>query len=614
MKTEKETDVLQATRYPLTDNLRFCLKNTMECYPLLLLWCALAVLVNTAIPVIHTFLPKIVIEKITVGDTIGNTVLITLAMTAALAILTGGKQFLTQYLFHHKFKMNTFYVQKVAVKGMVTDYQNQENDRFRKLQTESFTTSNANYAALTIYDVGIGLCSNVLGFGLYFGILTQLNPLLLVFLILSTVVGFWMNNRIIRWIEAHQTEKIRCQQRTGYLTEVSGDFKSAKDIRLYNMTRWLGDIYQQNLKDLNSWYKRYTSKVFGAAVCDSGLSLLRDIAAYAYLLYLVFASRISAADFVSYFGVITGFSAWLGGIFKEVGNLKRVNMSLNYLRTFLDYPDTYKRESGIDASDLFGEPAPLELRNLSYRYEGAEHNTLSHINLTIKPKEHLAIVGLNGAGKTTLIKLLCGLTDPTEGSVIYKGTDVREYNRDSYYRLFSAVFQQYSVLPLTFAEIVAEEEAKQVDRAKVRKCLQTAGLWEKIAALPKDMDTEYGKTIQDEGVELSGGEMQKLLLARALYREAPVILLDEPTAALDPIAESRLYEIYDQVMKERTAVFISHRLASTRFCDRIILVDQGTIVEEGTHEELLRKQGKYWELYEMQAKYYRENPKEGGEA
>lgn len=320
------------------------------------------------------------------------------------------------------------------------------------------------------------------------------------------------------------------------------------------------------------------------------------------------------ADFVLYFGLITGFSMWLSALFGQVNSLRRTSIIVNYLRTFLDYPDTFLREGGFESEKLKLSPKEISFHNVSYRYEGAQQDTLSGLNLTIAPKEHLAVVGLNGAGKTTLVKLLCGLTDPTEGTVCYDTTDVREYNRDKYYELFSAVFQQFSVLPLTFAEIVAEEEPSRIDRAKVEKCLQKAGLWEKIDSLEKGIDTEYSREVNDNGTELSGGQIQKLLLARALYRNAPVMVLDEPTAALDPIAESNLYETYNEVMKDSSAVFISHRLASTRFCDRIVLLEDGRIIEEGTHAELIAKQGRYYKLYETQAKYYREHSGEGGAA
>ncbi len=613
MKKGKEENALQVTRYGTGSNVCYLLKETVKCYPFLLVLCAFSVVIGIVIPVITTFLPKIVIEQITTGLELKDILLVTIIGTGLLAVCAGGKVFVEKLLFFQKFRMNTHYTELVAIKGMKADYCHQETERFRKLHTESAGACNGNYSPMTqVYDVGIGLCTGVLGFVLYFGILARLSIGLVVFLVAVTICSCILNHKAIRFTEKHREEKVRYQQRTDYLATVSGDIKSAKDIRLYRMNEWLSDVYRKNVEGLNGWYRRYTKTVFGVAAGDSVLALVREIVAYVYLLYLVIAQDMSVADFVLYFGVIAGFSAWLSGLFGQVTALSRISSTVNYVRTFLAYPDAYVREGGRNLPEASEEPKELSLCNVSYRYEGAEQDTLSGISLTVAPKEHLAIVGLNGAGKTTLVKLMCGLTDPTEGCVRYDSVDVKEYNRDGYYELFSAVFQQFSLLPVTFAEAVAEEEPEKIDRERVEACLKTAGLWDKIASLPKGMNSEYSRAVNDEGTELSGGQVQKLLLARALYRKAPFMILDEPTAALDPIAESNLYETYHEVMKDCSTVFISHRLASTRFCDRIVLMEDGKIIEEGTHTELLAKQGRYYELYETQAKYYREHPAEGG--
>lgn len=283
-------------------------------------------------------------------------------------------------------------------------------------------------------------------------------------------------------------------------------------------------------------------------------------------------------------------------------------MAVSHFRSFLSFPEQFQREGGVETDALLAFPKVIELKNVCYRYPGAKADTLLDINLKINPAEHLAVVGLNGAGKTTLVKLICGLIDPTAGTVLYDGTDVRAYNRTAYYRLFSAVFQQFSILPATIEEIAGESAPGQVDPEAAGNCLLQAGLWDKIQELPNGIKSTYSRVIQDDGIEFSGGELQKLLLARALYKNAPVMVLDEPTAALDPISESRLYETYHKVMENHSTVFISHRLASTRFCSRILLMDGGRIAEEGTHEQLLSQKGKYYELFETQAKYYREHP------
>ena len=273
------------------------------------------------------------------------------------------------------------------------------------------------------------------------------------------------------------------------------------------------------------------------------------------------------------------------------------------MREFLEYPEPFCFEAGEPLSPNPQGNYALTLEDVSFRYPEAKKDTLSHISLTLRPGEKLAIVGLNGAGKTTLIRLLCGLLDPTSGRVLLNGQDIRRYNRRDYYRLFSAVFQDFSVLAASVAENVAQR-IEGVDMARVRRCVELAGIKEKIESLPQGYDTKLGRAVYEDAPELSGGEQQRLMLARALYKDAPIILLDEPTAALDPLAESDMYRRYNDLTRGRSAVYISHRLASTRFCDRILLLRDGGVAEEGTHDQLMARNGEYAALFQVQAQYY----------
>ena len=439
------------------------------------------------------------------------------------------------------------------------------------------------------------------------GILITLNPVFILFLCATTLIAYIFNRKIAKWLEYNMEEKSAYEQEMQYVINVANDVRAAKDIRLYNMSVWMNTIYEKNLKGVLGWYRRYTGKLFGVAAVDSGLTLAREGVTYAFLIYMTLKNQITVAEFVLYFNVVAGFSTWLSSMLGELGNLERLNMSVNRFRSYLEYPEYYLRKGGKLPRDT-EKPSKIELENVSLRYEGNDDEVISDMNIVIEPGEHLAIVGLNGAGKTSLVRLIAGLMEPSAGSVLYDGIDIREYNRDEYYQLFGAVFQSHSILPVSIEEIVSEDIFGTIDEIKVEKCLRDAGLWEKIESLEHGIKSKYDKAFWNEGINLSGGQIQKLLLARALYRQSPVIILDEPTAALDPISENRLYETYDNVMKGKTTIFISHRLASTRFCNRIILIEEGRIVEEGTHEELLRSKGRYYELFETQAKYYRENP------
>ncbi len=599
-------DELNRTQYSVMQNILYCLKHTARCYFPLLYWCILKILVGTLIPILTTILPKTVIEMVTAKQGFYELAGVVLAFMGSLAMLSGADTFLTKFLYHQKFRMNTFYLKRVALKGLTTDYVNQENGIFRKLQTESFACCNGNYSPLSnIYETLIKFCTSILGLSVFGAMLIQLHWGIIIFLMVTTIISYFLNQKIIAWTAANNKERIGYQQRINYINRVSGDIRSAKDIRLYKMAVWFSDIYHHNMSGIAGWYKRLTHKLFGVAAYDSGLALLRESVVYLYLLYAIWNGQITVAEFVLYFSVVTGFSTWLSDIFSQLSSLNQTSLKINYFRSYLEYPETFNRSSGA-ISPNNDCPKTIELKNVSYRYEGAEHDTLQNINLKIVPGEHIAIVGLNGAGKTTLVKLICGLIDPTEGQILYDGVDIREYNRVAFYKLFSAVFQQFSILPVTIAEIVSETTPENIDENKVQRCLTVAGIWKKIEQLPNGVKSQFGKAIYDDGMEFSGGEIQKLLLARAIYKGAPVMLLDEPTAALDPIAESTLYQNYNEISAEKTTVFVSHRLASTSFCDRIILIENGTISEEGTHHELLEQNGKYRMLFEIQAKYYKE--------
>lgn len=607
-KTNRSShDELNLTNYSAMKNILYCLNNTVKCHSPLLCWCSLKILIGTLIPILTTILPKIVIEMVTAKQSVYKLATAIIIFMGSLAILSGADKFLTKMIYHQKFRMNTFYLKRAVLKGLTTDYINQENGIFRKLQTESFEFCNGNYSPLSnIYEILIKLCTSFLGLSVFGSMLIQVHWGIIIFLITTTVISYYLNQKIITWTAANNKERIGYQQQIQYINDISGDIRSAKDIRLYKMAVWFSDIYNTNMKGIADWYKRFTRKLFGIAVYDSGLAFLRESIVYFYLLYLIWNGQITVAEFVMYLSVVTNFSSWLSNIFSDLSSLNQINLKINYFRSYLEYPETFNRNNGVTnpANDC---PKEIELKNVSYRYEDANHHTLQNINLKINPGEHIAIVGLNGAGKTTLVKLLCGLIDPTEGQIFYDGIDIRKYNRDAFYQLFSAVFQQFSILPVTIAEIVSETTPENIDYDKMKRCLTVAGLWNKIEQLTNGVDSQFGKTIYDDGVEFSGGEIQKLLLARAMYKNAPVMLLDEPTAALDPIAESTLYENYNQISFQKTTVFVSHRLASTSFCDRIILIENGKICEEGSHNELLKQNGTYRMLFETQAKYYKNN-------
>lgn len=341
-------------------------------------------------------------------------------------------------------------------------------------------------------------------------------------------------------------------------------------------------------------------------VVDVLLQFARNGIAYVYLIGMALNKGLSASEFLLYFTAFTGFSNWVTGLLSQFATLHKECMGLSTILEYIHLPEQFRFQGGKPIPKA--ERYELKLENVSFRYPGTEKDIIRHMNLTLHPGEKIAVVGLNGAGKTTLVKLLCGFYDPDEGRVLLNGIDIREFNRQEYYDLLSAVFQEMSVLDLTVAEQVAQT-VENIDLSKVSDCLEKAGLRDKVEELPLGLQTHVGKMVYLDGVEFSGGETQRLMLARALYKDGPILVLDEPTAALDPLAENDIYQKYNEMTTGKTAIFISHRLASTRFCDRILFLQDGVIAEEGTHEQLLAMNGEYAKLFQVQAQYYQE----GGE-
>ena len=414
-----------------------------------------------------------------------------------------------------------------------------------------------------------------------------------------------MTKRTNEWRYQHRDEEAKFFHQLRYLKDKSESVELAKDIRIFGLQPWLQGIYDSVLKLEEAFVYRYTKiQLLGNAV-DVLLSVARNGIAYLYLINMALEGGLSASQFLLYFTAVSGFTNWITGILNESMTLHRESLDLSSIRDYLNLEEPFRFEGGKEIPAPGKDGYELRLENVSFHYPGTERDILRHIDLTIHPGEKLAVVGLNGAGKTTMVMLLCGFYDPTEGRVLLNGQDIREFDRSAYYRLFSAVFQGFSILDTTIAECVAQT-TEHIDRVKVDHCLAQAGLTEAIAKFPQGVDTHFGREVYLDGVQLSGGQTQRLMLARALYKDGPILVLDEPTAALDPIAENDIYQKYSDMTAGKTSVFISHRLASTRFCDRILFIADGGIAEEGTHKELLAKGGAYAELFAVQSRYYQE--------
>lgn len=465
------------------------------------------------------------------------------------------------------------------------------------------------YEGVYAFTEQYGKLFTMLMLTLIYGTITvTLNPwLILILTVLEALklVSVALESRLINSTKAPIA---KVDRRLNYVNRISRDFSSAKDIRLYQLREYLIHMSEYFIGERKFWTQKMYFYYFCTDMISLVLSVGIEIGIFIYIVFAMLDGNISKTELVLYVFTVTEFAAYLTEIGNvAVGNIQ-VNMEIGNLREFLDIKNTARNSGGRALPKEM--PYDIELQNVSFAYPGSDKKVLKNINLKIRKGENLALVGLNGAGKTTLVKIICGLYRPTEGKVLINGTEISEFNRDDYYKMISAVFQDPRIMPCSILENVSMLPERESNRERFFSCIKKAGLYEKIQSLDMKENTLLVKTVNENAIELSGGEMQRLLLARAIYKDTPILILDEPTAALDPIAENEIYIRYSEISKNRTSVYISHRLSSTRFCDRIVLLDENRIAEIGTHDELMSLDGKYAEMYSIQSKYYRKEKAE----
>lgn len=497
-------------------------------------------------------------------------------------------------------------------KAFTVDYQQFDTTEYKEIKKKAYEPTGGNNSSLeAVWPSLIEFVASIFGVFSYALVLGQLGWWIALLSAFCAIVSYLIRNRAMQRRHAETDEWVTYASKPYYLNDKASDYHYGKDIRLFSMGTWFREIFDINIRLCDDWQNRHEKPMWKADLLDGFLTLCREGIAYIYLIWCVLNDRILPSDFVLYFAAIAGFSTWILGVANQLSELKRHSNQICDYRTMMELPDIFRHGEGETANNHMATPLEVRLEHVFYRYPGADTDTVSDFNLTIRPGEKIAVVGLNGAGKTTLVKLICGLLDPTEGTVYCNGIDVRDFDRTEYYRLFSAVFQDFCILPLTVAEVISGQTPDEIDYKRLHECIKMADLTEKIDSLPQGINSLMVRDVNEDAIELSGGETQRLVLARALYKQAPMVILDEPTAALDPIAEHQMYMEYHRMTEERTSIYISHRLASTRFCDRIIYMENGQIAEVGTHQQLLELHGKYYDLFSLQSQYYQDDVKGG---
>ncbi|MBQ6164469.1 MAG: ABC transporter ATP-binding protein [Clostridia bacterium] len=551
----------------------------------------------------RTFFAPAVIAVIEKGAGVGTVLAVVAGMTGLnlfsvfLQARTNTVVWQKQNAIHKRFYL--LFSEKI----MDTDYELLEGPTVREKYMRA-KNSLQKHAPEDLLFGTITLASNLLYLLSLGAVIATLHPLIIVYLIAAHLIALGLSLLSDKKVDRTKDAQAKVDRRLAYLSKNARDFAAAKDIRLYRLGWQLKELSRTYIKEKQFWTNKVYLYYFISDLSLMATSILVKGGAYGYLIYKTVTGSLTGGEIVLYFSAMISFGGFLSGLGDSISTVFESNLCVKDFRRFTQIQSVSVRTGGKPLPP--GEAFSFELQNVSFHYPGSERMILDGVSFTWRAGEKLALVGLNGAGKTTLVKLLCGLYRPTEGKILLNGTDIAEFNRDEYYTLISAVFQDARMLPLSIASNISMKTDEETDGELLQSCAGRAGLAAKIESLPDGFETLLVKSVNENAVELSGGETQKLLLARALYKDAPIIILDEPTAALDPIAENEMYLKYSALTAGKTSLYISHRLSSTRFCDRIVFLSDGKFAEVGTHDELTAAGGEYARLFEVQSKYYKE--------
>ena len=555
------------------------------------------------------YFPKIVIDMISNNCTINKLVIV----TVILCIVTLIFDLIWNFCWYKRDwdweLLCSQIVNERLHKNYTTDYSNMENPEFLDFMQRARRSTFWGSGFRGIYQRIYYLISQFLMVIISGTAIIVLNPLIaLIVCVLAFFTYKIFDNTMIEDKKKHSDVLAPTYRKLNYMSRLTRNFDFAKDIRLFHMNHWIGNIFNK----LNRTYiDNFTEHHKRWIVCDAKMNtivLIQTSILYIWLVYMVLFKEMTIGNFILYVGMVNALSKNFTDLFSNLSFLNNNRLELNDFRTMIEWPDAYvNREKGEGTlMDIELDSYEFVFENVSFKYPGSDKYALKNVNLTLSSKMKLAIVGINGAGKTTFTKLLMRLYEPTEGRILLNGIDVKRYDRNIYYQIFSPVFQNIECFAVPIWQNVSLRDEAHTDMDKVQQCIKISGLDRKLSHYEKGIDTQMLKIFHRDGVDLSGGEKQRLAMARALYKNGSVIVLDEPTAALDAVAEDKMYQEFNKMVENKTSIFISHRLSSTRFCDKIAMFDKGKIIEFGTHDELIEQNGKYAEMYNVQAQYYRD--------
>lgn len=593
-------------KYPFLKTIARIIHEVKAAKPQVFIYFILYTLVGGTIPILAVYIPKIVITDLS-NPLLQYSDLILKIGVIVLIVAFGGMlvEYARSVAHGHLIMVRINLLSNIFSKINTLDYKYMEDSKFLDANENAIRAVGGSSDGFESIMVKLFvLFSNFVSIIFYTIIILQLDVLVFLGVIVSVTVGLLTSIIVKKFQYKHKELLTHATRKLDYFTNMTHDFTYGKDIRLYQFQDRINEGYQGEIKSYLSVFKKIKNKELGLAVLDLLFVLVSDALLY-YVLITRVLNGMSIADFTLYLGASLALTTLLKITSDDFAYIVGEGQ---YVNDYYQFMATEFNEHRGTLPGLHSPTFSIEFQDVSFKYPGAEKDVISHLNLTIHSGEKIAFVGVNGAGKTTLVKLMTRLFTPTEGKILINGVDINEFDQQEYFGMFSVVFQDINILAFTIRENITLQHSN--DEERIWDCLERVGLKEKVLALPHGLDTMMLKVIDENGAIFSGGEQQKLLIARALYKNGRAIILDEPTASLDALAERDIYENFNDLVSEKTAIYISHRLASTKFCDHIALFSNGQLIEYGTHDELMQLKKEYYHMFVVQGKYYQEHSHE----
>lgn len=558
------------------------------------------------LPLIAVFTPRIIIDYLTL-NTGQETIINTIVILTSVALFCGIIVVICNHFdegFFMGLRLKEFDI--LNLKYQEIDYANLEDSRFRDNAEVSTSALNGNnmgfedvyHSIFKLLPIGFSIILYCILIGIF-------QPVIFIAALIGGLIIAIVNKGIARYVDKRKEDEAKAYRQKNYFYNTCYDFTYGKEIRVYNLQTKLLTDYKKKSYNYLTVLKDIARRKFLLGLFELIMLLIQDGLAYFFIIKGYYANVLTIGEVALYISAIIALSTALRSFTTNLSSLSvDAKYSINYFK-FMDDKSFYSLKGEKTALPK-NEAIEIEFKNVSFKYPHTDKWILKDFNFKISKGEKLAIVGVNGAGKSTIVKLITGLFDVNEGAILLNGINIKAFDQKEYQKMFSAVFQEVYIYACSVIENIIGTDTGEEARNRGIHCLAQVGLKKKIESLPNGYDTQLLKVIDENGVELSGGQNQKLAIARALYKEGNVVILDEPTANLDALAEAEIYQSFNDLVKSKTTIFISHRLSSTKFCDKIALFTEAGLSEYGNHEELMEKKAIYYQMFKTQGKYYQE--------